>query len=748
MGYKLNPFTGKLDYTQGVQGFQPSQFTVDELPQSSIDGTIAYCSDATGFGKQGTNSQSIVYSKDNEWYRTDTNTEVTPNVLSIWDVGSIYNNYNPNTGVFNETIISASTLNGVYTQNSLIDMPINGNLIRVYVKYQVKLSLRGQGNLPCFIFSNGWGASVGDFTNYANLGYAVIQYDWRGTFNGTYSYPTTLMTLYPAALNRLNQVVNPNANYASQVSVASISDVRNQDMYYWYAIPRRVLAYTKSLTADINPARIGFYGNSWGGQIAYSMVIEPDIKAIVAQFGNGWIHYWKTFGVLPYTIPYVEPTFVEGNNYYISTLESQAYAKSARSPLLWLSSTNDFHGQFDRSFTNYDLSPVKGSYAFKANSSHDVSGFEQDVQLWFDKHLKGQAITWPSNPNTIPSLVPSGVNTGYPMVTISPSNPSDVSSVQIYYALETADPMFRTWIAATTTNNGNGTWSAETPCNNVNSYVFAYAQINYTSTIIVCSRQAAFIPSSLGNAVPIPINYWEPTDATSGAVNLWLDAADANTMTLSGSLVTEWQDKSTTQLNAVPPSGQEPSLTTIDGFNAIRFTGSKRFFSANQVTTRDWRNVFIVTKYEAGTTFTSITTGYVSLFSSAIFGGAANGQGFYATSGTNFFQANSFLGGPFYLNAVQISPDLNNRVVLPQLNTSLGFISANATGAVSVGGYALGTLRDLASPYDGVICEVVSYGSTLSTTDRQKMEGYLAWKWNLVSLLPSNHPYKNSRPTV
>ena len=275
--------------------YPPINASVNDLPTNLPDGTTAYSSNATGFGKQGTNSQSIVYPKSGIWYRADTNTEVTPDVDSIWTVGSKYNNYDPSIGAFNKTVISSVTINNILTENSLIDMPINGYLIRVYVKYQVKTTLQGQGNLPCFIFTNGWGASVADYTDYANLGYAVIQYDWRGTFNGTYSYPSTLMTLYPATLNRLNQVVNPNANYTSQASVATIADVRNQDMYYWYAIPRRVLAYVKSLTTDINPAKIGFWGNSWGGQIAYSMAIEPDIKAVIAQFGNGWIHYWKTF---------------------------------------------------------------------------------------------------------------------------------------------------------------------------------------------------------------------------------------------------------------------------------------------------------------------------------------------------------------------------------------------------------------------------------------------------------------------
>jgi hypothetical protein len=743
MPFRLDPTSGKLGFFQNQAVINAS---VNDLPTTLNDGTTAYSPDATGFGKQGTNSQSIVYPKSGTWYRADTNTEVTPDVDSIWTVGGRYNNYDPSAGSFNKTVISSSTVNHILTENSFIDMPINGYLIRVYVKYQVKDTLQGQGNLPCFIFTNGWGASVTDYTNYADLGYAVIQYDWRGTLNGTYSYPSTLMTLYPAALNRLNQNVNPNANYASQVSVASIADVRNQDMYYWYAIPRRVLAYVKTLTADIDTTKIGFWGNSWGGQIAYSMCIEPDIKAVIAQFGNGWIHYWKTFGVLPYTIPYVEPTFVEGNNYYISTLESQAYAKSAKAPVLWLSSTNDFHGNFDRGFRNFEISPVAGSYAFRANSSHNITGLTQNVQLWFDHKLKGTIATWPSNPNTIPSLVPSGANAGYPMVTVSPSEPQNVSSVQIYYALETADWQNRTWIAATTTNNGNGTWSAQTPCNNINGYVFAYAQITYTNTIVVCSKQAAFIPSSLGNAVPLPVTYWAPTNA-SATMNLWLDAADQNVLTISSGLITEWRDKSSLANHAIPNSGEEPAFTTIDGLNAIRFTGSKRLFSTDKLTVRDFRNVFIVCKYEQGTAFVSAST-FCALFSAAISGGSANGNCFFSSGVTQAWSGVSYLNGPLFLNATQITADTTNRTVLPQLNTSLGFMSSNATSAVSVGGYGIGTLREITSPWDGVVCEIVSYGSTLTTTDRQKMEGYLAWKWNLVSLLPAGHPYKNSRPTV
>jgi hypothetical protein len=34
----------------------------------------------------------------------------------------------------------------------------------------------------------------------------------------------------------------------------------------------------------------------------------------------------------------------------------------------------------------------------------------------------------------------------------------------------------------------------------------------------------------------------------------------------------------------------------------------------------------------------------------------------------------------------------------------------------------------------------------IDTATRQKLEGYLAWKWNLVANLPVGHPYKNSPP--
>jgi hypothetical protein len=44
------------------------------------------------------------------------------------------------------------------------------------------------------------------------------------------------------------------------------------------------------------------------------------------------------------------------------------------------------------------------------------------------------------------------------------------------------------------------------------------------------------------------------------------------------------------------------------------------------------------------------------------------------------------------------------------------------------------------------LSEFVGYNRSLTSNERQQVEGYLAWKWGLVESLPSNHPYKTIKP--
>jgi hypothetical protein len=48
---------------------------------------------------------------------------------------------------------------------------------------------------------------------------------------------------------------------------------------------------------------------------------------------------------------------------------------------------------------------------------------------------------------------------------------------------------------------------------------------------------------------------------------------------------------------------------------------------------------------------------------------------------------------------------------------------------------------------NGTISEVLVYNVNHTTTQRQEVEGYLAWKWGLQASLPAGHPYLSAAPT-
>jgi hypothetical protein len=74
---------------------------------------------------------------------------------------------------------------------------------------------------------------------------------------------------------------------------------------------------------------------------------------------------------------------------------------------------------------------------------------------------------------------------------------------------------------------------------------------------------------------------------------------------------------------------------------------------------------------------------------------------------------------------------------------------STATNTVGINGTGVGSRyigRNTSVELAGKIGELVIFNAALSSTDREKMEGYLAWKWGLVSNLPGGHPYKSSPP--
>lgn len=73
--------------------------------------------------------------------------------------------------------------------------------------------------------------------------------------------------------------------------------------------------------------------------------------------------------------------------------------------------------------------------------------------------------------------------------------------------------------------------------------------------------------------------------------------------------------------------------------------------------------------------------------------------------------------------------------------------NTTSQGVETVNFFEVGArLNGLGDFLDGVICELLYFTGTMSTADRQRVEGYLSWKFSQQAWLPADHPYKNAAP--
>lgn len=253
--------------------------------------------------------------------------------------------------------------------------------------------------------------------------------------------------------------------------------------------------------------------------------------------------------------------------------------------------------------------------------------------------------------------------------------------------------------------------------------------------------------SGSSTAPPAP-QYFGPSDITG--LSLWLDANDSGTLSLSGSDVVTWTDKSTlansyTQGNASwRPVYQ---LDPIYNKNGVLFdrnqgdhltpvTQSKRSFSGTT-----WTTFFVIRL-----TGTDATLTLYRLQNSVV------GDGWIryrpGDAQVSFYNVGLELNvsTPTIADFSGLYSDVvggTSRNVFKNGNTPV-----TASGnSVSYNTYFTIGGNTNSEGMTGYVFEMIMYnGTALVTADRQKVEGYMAWKWGLQAQLPGTHPYKTGPP--
>lgn len=249
---------------------------------------------------------------------------------------------------------------------------------------------------------------------------------------------------------------------------------------------------------------------------------------------------------------------------------------------------------------------------------------------------------------------------------------------------------------------------------------------------------------------------WTPAQIQK---SVWLDAADASTITLSGSNVTSWGDKSGNGINAVQSTlANAPVLSaaSLNGLPTIRFNGSAGTQIRLDTPAFDFgtsqRTAFFVIKNtgpDVGASSNPIWfwpragNGTNSLSITSWITTAVQGTAFMITttqSKTNYLMASYLFGRTSAIEQLFINGDSAGTAT----KTAGGSSYSNATSGYAFGG----TPGDPSAQYffDGNIAEVLMFNNALSVPDQQKVEGYLAWKWGMQNTLSATHPYKNYPP--
>ena len=257
---------------------------------------------------------------------------------------------------------------------------------------------------------------------------------------------------------------------------------------------------------------------------------------------------------------------------------------------------------------------------------------------------------------------------------------------------------------------------------------------------------AGQLPTQLGL-----IGSWTPAQIST---SLWLDASDASTITLNGTTISQWNDKSGNSRNVSQANSALQPLYTLGGLNGLNiadFDGADDVLNglpmSNFVTNNSY-SAFVVGL--ARTIATNDVNGYLN---EAFYGDAGGYVAMYLRS-SNLIGAYNWDGA----NKVATNAYTPNTVVIGYSELSSGSIrirtnggsetatvssnTASLAGAIQIG-------RNFNSNtfcLDGKIAEVIFTNAALSTTNRQLIEGYLAWKWGLQASLPAGHPYKNAAP--
>ncbi|MFZ4647406.1 MAG: dienelactone hydrolase family protein, partial [Gemmataceae bacterium] len=287
------------------------------------------------------------------------------------------------------------------------------------------------------------------------------------TWDGPLTDWGKLDATHPPQRNKINHFIS-GALAPDDYTIDSVESPRNSNWYLVLMAARRAMTFLEQ-QPEVDPARIGVYGHSMGGKLTTDLAgIDKRVKAAVPSCGGSG-------DILTTQTELSGCSKTNPKPMELACVSDNAYIPLITCPILWLSPTNDFHGNIDNMAWNWRLLPdnrVRFSISPHLNHRHtDEHALTQ--HLWFEEQLKG-AFKMPQAPQIVLNLKSAD---GVPIISVIPDSTLPVKRVDIYWSID-PHTLTRFWRDAKAVRVGQQ-WQASCPMMSLDQPVFAFANVIY-----------------------------------------------------------------------------------------------------------------------------------------------------------------------------------------------------------------------------------------------------------------------------
>jgi len=424
-----------------------------------------------------------------------TTDEVPKDAIELW------RDYNPRTEELDVRIIKQWKADGIVTRYVTFKVgTFKGADSRIAAYYSFPEN--GKKN-AAFVWSHGGGqrAERNRGRYFASQGFATLDINWLGrpmesdiktnTDWGNVD-PTQGPRFYSKALRKSwKRNLQPD-----DFTIDSVASPRNSNWFLLAVAARRAITFLEK-QPEVDPLKIGFSGFSMGGMVTALTATDKRLKAVVPFVGGtGFKHVDFPGGIRGSGIS----VHFKNIDLYRRTVDASAYWPHVTCPVMFISSSNDFHSTFERIYQSMDLLQHANWRVSTNMHQNHGPGPEQWVLLnqWFNQHLNGIQQNIPATPASTFSIEESTAT-----FTVQPEDQERLLETEVYYSY---DPNSRTrfWNRAESRKDGD-TWSSQLQVHkNLPLYVFALCRYQLdtpvslerqeTSTFALNSKEHWLIP--------------------------------------------------------------------------------------------------------------------------------------------------------------------------------------------------------------------------------------------------------------